>query len=98
MLHCQNCGKAAQLDDLFCGFCGTKLGGEPFGETQERLDLVAIQYRLAIIYLKKGDYRHAIEKFKKILQKEPNNIQIKELLAQTEQVIKKSQLREQIGS
>jgi Tfp pilus assembly protein PilF len=94
-MRCQNCGKVAQVDDLYCGFCGTKLGSEPFGETQERLDLVAIQYRLAIIYLKKGDFRHAIEKFKKILQKEPNNIRVKELLTQTEQALKETQLNEQ---
>jgi tetratricopeptide (TPR) repeat protein len=81
MDRCKRCGETFEPEDKFCGFCGFNIAAISTSElvTQQSLKSNDIQFNLALVYLKSGKYGHAIEIFEKLLERTPDDFQIRDL-------------------
>jgi Tfp pilus assembly protein PilF len=78
MKRCPRCGTGANEEDAYCGSCGYHLlveGSTP-GVTQKELKADDIRLNLGMVYYKMGKYAQAVEVFEKILQHDPDNLQV----------------------
>ena len=50
--------------------------------TQKALDLADVHYNLGLVYLKKGQYREAVETWEKALARDPGNQMLQERIAE----------------
>jgi len=92
MNRCPQCQHICEQEDRFCGNCGILLMEEInlSGSTQEAIKLSEIHLSLGIVYYKKRKYAEAVEKFKQVLQKDPDNALANKLLAQAEKGMKET--------
>ena len=83
---CPRCGKIRRPEDRFCGFCGYNLTVASTGDfvTKKDLNLNDIQFDLAMVYFKEKKYQQALELFEKVHEKNPENLQVINMLDRTQ--------------
>ncbi len=84
MTYCPRCSSEHEPEDLYCPQCGQRLSSYdskegPIG-TQRTMELYGVQYRLGIVYFKKGDYGRALEVWERALRERPNDEELKNLI------------------
>ena len=82
MVSCPRCAQKIYDNDKFCGSCGFNLLLDKTSGsfTQQELKVNDIRLNLGIVYLKQGKNDLAIENFEKVLQNDPDNAMVKELI------------------
>jgi Tfp pilus assembly protein PilF len=87
MNTCPRCGTGSYPEDKYCGECGYNLAFQPQTHTtftQKELKVSDIRMNLGVIYLKQGKYESAIENFKKVLEDDPTNELVQQMLEQSQ--------------
>ena len=80
---CAECGASHHPEDRYCPRCGHRLTEADVSEainTQESLDLFDVQYKLGLVYYRKGDYPRAVETWEKALKRRPGHIDLAALV------------------
>lgn len=87
---CKRCGEIFNPEDKFCGFCGFNLAALETSElaTQQALKANDIQFNLGLVYYKMGKYTQALEIFEQFLEKDPHNVQVKDLYENAREAVK----------
>ena len=83
MSNCSKCGAKYEPEERYCSQCGHRISGSTGGDsvdTQKSLDLSEIQYNLGMVYFKKQEYQRAIETWEKVLERRPDDGELKELI------------------
>jgi hypothetical protein len=82
MSKCPKCNEDVHSKDLFCGHCGFRLfnHNEKISATQQELKVDDVRFNLGVIYLKKNELEKAIDIFSKILDDQPGNSKVNEML------------------
>ena len=83
MHTCSECGAGYEDEDRYCPQCGNRLAEGNATEainTQESLDLFDVQYKLGLVYYRKGDYPRAVETWEKVLARRPGDIDLASLV------------------
>ena len=85
MLQCPRCDALWEPDANYCGKCGEKLTPmSSIGETQKAMDLIDVRYKLGMVYYKKGAFSQAIAMWTKVLQGDPDNLNVRSLIEKAE--------------
>lgn len=82
---CTMCGAEINKSDVYCGVCGAKIkSSSNVGmNTQYAINPSSIQLKLGNVYYKQKKYVEALEVFRNLLKKDPENSYIKELFKKT---------------
>ena len=83
MPNCAQCGAAYESEDRYCPQCGRRLSlleAEGGVNTQKPLDILEVQYKLGMVYFKKGDYQRAAEALGRVLRERPDDADLKRLV------------------
>lgn len=82
MKKCPRCGSAIYTNDNFCGFCGHNLSECTTDRTftKQELKLNDIRLNLGVVYIKQGKNDLAVELFEKVLEQDPKNLIVKQML------------------
>lgn len=82
MSKCPKCNEETHSKDLFCGHCGFRLFNhqEKISVTQQELKVSDVRFNLAVVYLKKNELEKAIAIFSEMLEEQPNNEKVNEML------------------
>ncbi len=92
MLQCPRCGALWEPEAKYCGKCGEKLTPKlSGGETQRAMDLTDIRYKLGMIYYRKGEWSQAIAMWRKVLEDDPDNADLRSLIEKAERESLRSQ-------
>ena len=78
---CPRCGTEFVDSSRFCNQCGAKLVNAPeisIKATQRAITSSMINYRLGLVYYKKGKLNEAIAAWEKVLKVEPDNIEVRQ--------------------
>lgn len=87
-LKCKACSEGFETIDRFCPKCGERVtqplqAGDSGGgfDTMEAMDVGDVQFRLGMVFFKKGAYARALEVWAKVLERQPENNNLKSLMA-----------------
>lgn len=92
MIKCEECKNRCYPEDKYCGKCGAKLstefktsytnglGNQMIEATQATVNTAYIQYKLGLVYYKKGKLNDAIAAWQKALKFDPTNENAKMML------------------
>jgi len=92
VIKCEKCNSRCYPEDKYCGKCGAKLstefktsytnglGNQPVEATQATVNAAYIQYKLGLVYYKKGKLDEAITAWKNVLEFDPTNEDAKKML------------------
>ena len=76
MPNCPQCGTLHEPEDRYCPRCGNRIVGKSTDQpmsTMKAMNISDVQYKLGMVYFKKGDYLRAAETWEKVLQGRPEN-------------------------
>jgi tetratricopeptide (TPR) repeat protein len=86
MKTCSRCDNPVDLADKYCGSCGINLATQARNErplsTLQSLKVSDIRFNLGVVYLKAGKFAQAIATFGEILEKDPENLQVRGMYEQ----------------
>jgi len=94
VIKCEKCNTQCYPEDKYCGKCGAKiapefkssytdgLGDQRIEATQATINAAYIQYKLGLVYYKKGKLDEAIAAWQKVLKFDPTNEEAKMMLEQ----------------
>ncbi|MFA6108077.1 MAG: tetratricopeptide repeat protein [Candidatus Latescibacterota bacterium] len=86
MPECPHCRSPHKPGDRYCNQCGERLAAPEFmassARTQKSLNLVDVRYNLGVVYFKKGQYLEALATWEKALEKDPDNPELRERIAE----------------
>lgn len=88
MTTCTACGSDLEPEARYCDQCGQRLGAGrlPGGaRTEKCLRLVDVHYNLGLVYFKKERYREAVSAWRRALELEPGNEDIRAQITGAEQ-------------
>ena len=84
---CTKCGTKNYDGDKFCGKCGVKIDVpemSPF-MTQAGFSVAEVRSNLGVVYFKMGRYAEALDEFKKVLVRNPNDARALDMVLQIEE-------------
>ena len=87
MKKCPSCRTEIFTEDKYCGNCGYNLSIQMQSNTiftQRELKVNDIRTNLGVIYIKQGKYELAIQNFKKVLEEDPDNELVCQMLEQAQ--------------
>ena len=84
---CTRCDTVFFDGDIFCGKCGVKLEVQetPQYMTQPGLNVAEVRSNLGVVYFKMGRFPEALNEFKKVLLRDPNDARALEMIKQIEE-------------
>ena len=86
MLQCPRCDALWESKAKYCGKCGEKLVPRlDVGVTQRAMDVTDVRSKLGMVYYKKGAFSQAIAMWRKVLEDDPDNSNVRSLIEKTEQ-------------
>lgn len=92
MIQCPRCSALWEPEAKYCGKCGEKLISRlDGGVTQKAVDLSDVRYKLGMVYYKKGVFSQAIAMWRKILEDDPDNLDVRSLVEEAERESLRSQ-------
>ena len=83
MSNCPECSASHEPEDRYCPQCGHRLqpvDADDMMLTQKALDISDVQYKLGMVYFKKGDHMRAVETWKKALAGRPDDAELEALI------------------
>ena len=86
MDSCPNCGTYIENDDKFCGQCRFELTVQKIAPqlTNQEINVNEVRTNLAYVYYKMGEYKKALEIFRKNLELNSNDENAKQMINQIE--------------
>lgn len=90
---CTKCDTTYYDGDKFCGKCGVKIevAEVPSYMTQGGLNVSEVRSNLGVVYFKMGKYPEALNEFKKVLIRNPNDPKALDMIRQIEEKQKQVQ-------
>lgn len=84
---CTNCNTIYYEGDKYCGKCGVKLASPDIASymTSAGLNVAEVRSNLGIVYFKMGRFEEALNEFKKVLSRNPNDGRSKEMIRKIEE-------------
>lgn len=84
---CTKCDTVITEGDKFCGKCGVKLVSPemPSYMTHAGLNVAEVRSNLGVVYFKMGKYTEALNEFKKVLARNPNDARSLDMIKQIEE-------------
>ena len=83
MPDCPQCGASCEVEDRYCPQCGRRVASADAASTaatRKAMDVTDVQYKLGMVYFRKGDYLRAAETWTKVLKTRPGNEELKALI------------------
>jgi len=83
MSTCASCEAELTAEDRYCPQCGKRVvaqAPDSANMTQGAMNLSDVRFKLGMVYFKKGEYARAAEAWEKVLEKNPDNVDLKRLV------------------
>ena len=83
MSTCASCEAEVADDDRYCPQCGKRIErqeADSANMTQGAMNLSDVRFKLGMVYFKKGEYARAAEAWEKVLENNPDNVDLKRLI------------------
>lgn len=83
MSTCASCDAEVAPEDRFCPQCGKRIetqAADSANMTQGAMNLSDVRFKLGMVYFKKGEYARAAEAWEKVLENNPDNVDLKRLV------------------